>query len=255
MGEVDVAGSSVAECLVGSDGVVELAEAIDLDGEHVAVADGGAVEVFIFQGAEEPFDDAVGLRALDAGPDVAQQRIVPVEGDRERRPAKAWALSVTTAIAAGARVHLAEELVERLPATLAALQRGEIDLPKARAVVDAVAPLDAQTAAAVEARVLARAAAQTVGQLRAALARAVLTVDPDGVEQRHRAARAERRVELGPERDGMAWLGALLPAHEAIACYTRLDTLARSMPDDDPRGMDARRADASVSDGLCTGGA
>ena len=34
---------------------------MDLDGEGVAVADVGTVEVFVLQGAEEPFDDAVGL--------------------------------------------------------------------------------------------------------------------------------------------------------------------------------------------------
>jgi hypothetical protein len=46
---------------VRPDRVVEVAEAVDLDGEGIAVADVGTVEVFVLQGAEEPFDDAVGL--------------------------------------------------------------------------------------------------------------------------------------------------------------------------------------------------
>jgi hypothetical protein len=46
---------------VRPDRVVEVAEAVDFDGEGVAVADVGTVEVFVLQGAEEPFDDAVGL--------------------------------------------------------------------------------------------------------------------------------------------------------------------------------------------------
>jgi hypothetical protein len=46
---------------VRPDRVVEVAEAVDLDGEGVAVADVGTVVVFVLQGAEEPFDDAVGL--------------------------------------------------------------------------------------------------------------------------------------------------------------------------------------------------
>jgi hypothetical protein len=46
---------------VRPDRVVEVAEAVDLDGEGVAVADVGTVEVFVLQGAEEPFDDAVEL--------------------------------------------------------------------------------------------------------------------------------------------------------------------------------------------------
>jgi hypothetical protein len=41
---------------------------------------GGAVEVLVLQRAEESLDDAVGLRAPDAGADVAQQRIVASEG-------------------------------------------------------------------------------------------------------------------------------------------------------------------------------
>jgi hypothetical protein len=61
------------ECLVGSDGVVDLGEPVDFDGEGVAVVDGSAVEVLVLEGAEEPLDDAVGLRALDSGADVAQQ--------------------------------------------------------------------------------------------------------------------------------------------------------------------------------------
>jgi hypothetical protein len=40
---------------------------------------------------------------------------------------------------------------------------------------------------------------------------------------------------------GAMW--ALLPADDATAAYARLDALARDMDADDPRGMDARRAD------------
>ena len=58
---VDLRRSAVGQRLVRPDRVVEVAEAVDLDGEGVAVADVGTVEVFVLQGAEEPFDDAVGL--------------------------------------------------------------------------------------------------------------------------------------------------------------------------------------------------
>jgi hypothetical protein len=43
----------VAESLVGSDVVVDLAESPDFHGEGVAVVDRGAVEVFVFQGFEQ----------------------------------------------------------------------------------------------------------------------------------------------------------------------------------------------------------
>lgn len=56
----------MAEGLVWPDRVVDVAEPVDLDGESVAVGDVGAVEVFVLEGAEEPFDDAVRLRDASA---------------------------------------------------------------------------------------------------------------------------------------------------------------------------------------------
>ena len=124
---------------------------------------------------------------------------------------------------------------------------GVIDVPKARAIVEAVTPLDDRLAAAVEARVLPAAGRRTVGQLRAALAQAVLSVDPAAAEDRHTRATAGREVTIRPLADGMAGLWALLPADAATAVYTHLDRTARAAPAADPRGMDARRADALVA--------
>ncbi|MGH3793866.1 MAG: DUF222 domain-containing protein [Pseudonocardiaceae bacterium] len=146
--------------------------------------------------------------------------------------------------AANARLDLATRLTTRLPDTLAALQSGAIDLPRARAISEATEILDTSATATVQDRVLPKAPQQTVGELRAALSRAVLAADPDATTRRHRAARGDRRVQLHPHPDGMAALWALLPADDATAAYARLDILARDLPADDPRGMDARRADA-----------
>jgi hypothetical protein len=148
--------------------------------------------------------------------------------------------------AAGARLHLAVEL-SRLPATAAALAGGAIDVPRARAVVDAVTVLDAPLAAAVEQQVLPRAGQQTAGQLRSALSRAVLSADPAAAEVRHERALAGRQVTLQSARDGMAELWALLPADAAVAVYQRIDSLARRSGADDARSRDARRADALVA--------
>jgi hypothetical protein len=98
-------------------------------------------------------------------------------------------------------------------------------------------------ARAVQDRVLPRAPEQTLAQLKASLARAVLAVDPDGAEARHREARRDRRVVITPEADGMAALWALLTATEAAGAFTWLTRLARGLGADDPRSMDARRAD------------
>jgi hypothetical protein len=145
--------------------------------------------------------------------------------------------------AADARLNLATRLSIQLPDTLDALQSGAIGLPRARAISEATEVLDAATTAAVQARVLPKASGQTVGELRAALARAVLAADPDATDRRHRAVRNDRRVQLHPHPDGMAALWAFLPADDATVAYARLDALARDLPGDDPRGMDACRAD------------
>ncbi|SBW28709.1 HNH endonuclease [Candidatus Protofrankia californiensis] len=71
--------------------------------------------------------------------------------------------------------------------------------------------------------------------------------DADGAHRRQAQRRRERQVHISPVEDGMAELWALLPAADAQAVYQRLDTLARrAATPDDPRGMDARRADALV---------
>jgi hypothetical protein len=75
--------------LVGSDGVVDVAEPVDLDGQGVAVVDRSAEQVLVLQRAEEPLDNPVGLRRLDAGADVAQQRILAGERFGEHRAAEA----------------------------------------------------------------------------------------------------------------------------------------------------------------------
>lgn len=62
--------SLIPQCLVWSDGVVDVAVAVDFHVEGVAVTDEPAVEVLVFQGAEEPFDHTVGLGRADAGADV-----------------------------------------------------------------------------------------------------------------------------------------------------------------------------------------
>ena len=90
---------------------------------------------------------------------------------------------------------------------------------------------------------LSRAPEQTLAQLKAALARAVLAADPDGAEQRHRQARRDRRVVITAEADGMASLWALLTATQAAGAFTWLTRLARGLGSDDPRSMDTRRAD------------
>ncbi len=125
---------------------------------------------------------------------------------------------------------LAITLGWRLPATWAALRSGAIDLGRARAIAEATAMLDEDAARAVEARVLPFAGGQTMGQLRAALRRAVITADPKGAERRRQEAERRARVELYPDTEGTASLaGYNLPGVRATAAMARVSALARAL--------------------------
>jgi hypothetical protein len=128
---------------------------------------------------------------------------------------------------AAIRIAQAQRLDAELPATLRAWREGRIDATKVRAILDRTAHLDPDKAALVQDRVLSRAPEQTAGQLRAALGRAVIAVDPEGAARRHTEARRERRVAVNPDQDGMTSLWALLPAPDALSCYEWLTRLAR----------------------------
>ena len=84
-----------------------------------------------------------------------------------------------------------------------------------------------------------------MGRLRAALARAVISIDPAAARGRHERATIERRVELWALPDGMAAIYAALPAADAIACHGWLTALAeKAKGPGDARTLDQRRADA-----------
>src|SRR5437588_6857041 len=147
--------------------------------------------------------------------------------------------------AAQNKLALAHDLTHRLPGALGALHRGEIDLQKAQAMANYTGSLNDERAAAVQDAVLPRAGRQTLGQLQAALRRAIQRIDPEGAAERHRSCRRERCVQIMPQPEGMASLWAYLPAEDAVAIYHKVDDLARSAKTPrDERSADERRADA-----------
>ncbi|TLM80424.1 DUF222 domain-containing protein, partial [Pseudarthrobacter sp. NamE2] len=67
---------------------------------------------------------------------------------------------------------------------------------------------------------------------------------PDSIEKRHRKGVADRRVEFTPDRDGMAWIAAYLPADTALAIWNRTTAIARGLQGpDEPRTLPQRKAD------------
>jgi Domain of unknown function (DUF222) len=109
-------------------------------------------------------------------------------------------------------MDLAVSLAHRLPATLAALGEGAIDLNRAKLIGQYTSSLDAGLAGTVERRVLARAEHQTTGQLRASLQRAVLAADPAAAERRRQEAQQRAWVALFGDHDGTARRSARRPS-------------------------------------------
>ena len=190
-------------------------------------------------------DAMVGCERTTAWAEARQARLLAEFAKRrpsdDPTPAGSDRLSVTSPFApdevglalrlsrgqANARIARSLELVHRLPETLQAWECGQLDERRVTAICDAVRHLPPEKAQAVQQRVLARASEQTPAQLRAALNRAVLSVDPEGGAERHRRACRDRRVAVGDERDGMASLWALLSAPDARSAYQWLSRLAR----------------------------
>src|SRR5216683_136432 len=154
-----------------------------------------------------------------------------------------------TGRAAEDELGLALDLAWRLPATAAALEAGELDLPRAKVIADGTGGLDDAHAAAVEAQVLPDAPSMTTGQLRAAVARAVLAADPAAARRRREKAEKNARVERWDESAGTAALaGRDLPPADVLAADQRLCQIATAWKSQGAvADMDQLRARAYVA--------
>ena len=137
-------------------------------------------------------------------------------------------------------------LLHRAPAVARALAGGELDVRKAQVITEGTAHLTVDEAVGIHAEVLPGAAERTAPQLRAAVRRLDLALDPRAGERRHRAERERRAVSVTPASCSMAWFTAYLPADDAMRVMTAVDAVAGPAAAGDPRGVDARRADALV---------
>jgi hypothetical protein len=129
----------------------------------------------------------------------------------------------------GSWADLAVTLTWRLPGTGAALASSRIDLDRARAIAEATAVLTEEAARSVESAVLPHAPGDTVAQLKDRLHRAVIKADPQGAEDRRKAAQRQADVRLYADPDQTASLTAdKLPQIETAAGYARLTAMARA---------------------------
>jgi hypothetical protein len=85
---------------------------------------------------------------------------------------------------AAAQIQLAHDMTERLPNTMDALWRGQVDLSKARALVEITALMSVEDARTVEAKVLPNAESRTLAQVRASARYHRDRTDPKAAEAR-----------------------------------------------------------------------
>ena len=145
-----------------------------------------------------------------------------------------------------------------LPLTLAALRAGTISWQHARILVEETAGLDPAGAAGLEAHFLDPDAPNPArgcpaGDLVPSRFRAKARAwrerhHPVSIEKRHTTSAADRRVEFVPDRDGMAWLSAHLPADTAAGIWERTTAAARALQGpEEARTLAQLRADITAT--------
>ncbi len=164
-----------------------------------------------------------------------------------------------SAVAVAARIDTAHTLLQQLPATLAALEAGELNMRRAKLLYEAVSGLpglDGECAAELERRCVPFAAGRDVSAFARKVRREVVALDRRTMEQQLAdflaKALKQRRVYTYPDHycAAIAHFAAVLPAEGAQALMTALDVAAEQHDPDDDRTKDQRRADALVQLGL-----
>ena len=141
----------------------------------------------------------------------------------------AAALTLTSR-AADSLLAVGLDVETRLPVTARALHEGLIDEPRARLIADLTRNLSDDDCARVEALIFPLAAGQTTGQLRVALGKAVIAVDPEAAARRREEALKDPRVRRWREDAGTAALAGFgLPPADVLAADQRLTDRALAL--------------------------
>ncbi|MDQ0632204.1 hypothetical protein QFZ40_000113 [Arthrobacter pascens] len=214
-----------------------------------------------------------GLKVLlAAGFEQATQAMAPPAASPQEHTAQEMAVVAEVACvltvserAASALLAESQALTSSLPRTLAALQDGSISWQHAQVMVDETTGLDAAGAAALESHFLAPDLLNVdpekpgsvwscpAGELVPSRFRAKARTwrerhHAETIEIRHTRSILDRRVEYAPDRDGMAWLSAYLPADTAAGIWDRTTTAARDLQGpDERRTLTQLRADTMAT--------
>src|SRR3954463_13146122 len=131
------------------------------------------------------------------------------------------------------------------PRTFAALKRGELDERRAQELFDALQHADPELVPLVDAAITREVPSLlTVAALRRRALELLLELDPQSADENRVQAQKDADVFVSPRTDGVATLGADLPADEAAEAYDLIDSLAAlAKADGDPRPIRSIRTE------------
>ena len=191
---------------------------------------------------------------------IAAPAASPQERTARQMAVTAEVACVLTVSERSAAALLAEAatLTSGLPLTLSALRAGTLSWQHARVMCDETSGLEPSAAAALEAHFLdpeAPFAARgcPAGELVPARFKAKARSwrerhHPVSMEARHRKGVADRRLDFAPDRDGMAWISAYLPADTASGVWARATEAARALQGpSESRTLTQLRADVAAT--------
>jgi hypothetical protein len=175
-------------------------------------------------------------------------------GEREDWAVDTWA-AVGSEVSAALRISLGKAgsymtyglAMRQLPEVARVFIAGDIDIRMFQTVVFRTGLItDDAVLAEVDRKLAARTArwpSMTDGRLASEIDRIVIKHDPDAVRRRRNRAK-DREVIVGDDTEGCTEIIARLFSTDAQAFDQRLDVLAKTVCDGDPRTFAQRRADA-----------
>ena len=213
---------------LGDPAVAELLAAL----RSMAPASDDSGRVARLRALEELKSAAAALQATETAAFVTSQRAgqkaagVPAERIGRGIAAQVGLALRTSPNRAQRYVGWSTILTRELPETFAALARGETTEWRAQLVARETIFLSREQRAEVDAAIAPRIEALGDRAVAVEARRLAYRLDPAGFVARSRAAANDRRVSIRPAPDAMAWLSALLPVAQAVACHAALGRAA-----------------------------
>ncbi len=147
---------------------------------------------------------------------------------------------------AGAQIHHARVLRDKLPLVAARFAAGDIDYRMVRMIIARTGIVDPSVWSGLDEELAARADKWmrfSERQLRDRIDHWIAKLDPNGVRVPPNI-NDERFVQVDPSSPGMTSIWANVHAADGVALSQRLDAVARTVCAHDPRTHEQRRADA-----------